>query len=102
MLTLLTGRNIEFRFQAPAEDLTLDAETRREVFLVFKEAVHNLVRHSGCTEASIDLCRQGDSLVLRVSDNGKGFAPDQVTPGQGSRRALGPSWGRWPTQLSSS
>ena len=56
---------------------------RREVFLVFKEAVHNVVRHSGCTEASIDLRRDGDSLVLEVADNGKGFALDQVTQGQG-------------------
>ena len=80
---VFTGRNIEFSFQAPAEDLTLDVEVRREVFLVFKEAVHNLVRHSGCTEASIDLRRQGDSLLLRVADNGKGLALDQVTQGQG-------------------
>jgi signal transduction histidine kinase len=89
---VLTGRNIEFTFQAPSEDLALDAETRREVFLVFKEAVHNLVRHSGCTEASIDLRREGDSLVLQVADNGRGFARDQAPAGQGlasiERRAL--------------
>jgi signal transduction histidine kinase/ligand-binding sensor domain-containing protein len=80
---VLTGRNIEFTFRAPPEDLALDAETRREVFLVFKEAVHNLVRHSGCTEASIDLRRDGDSLVLQVADNGKGLDPDPESQGQG-------------------
>jgi signal transduction histidine kinase len=80
---VLTGRNIEVTFRAPPEDLALDAETRREVFLVFKEAVHNLIRHSGCTEASIDLRRDGDSLVLQVADNGKGLAADPESPGQG-------------------
>jgi signal transduction histidine kinase len=79
----LTGRQIELSFNAPSEDLTLNAEMRREIFLLFKEAVHNVVRHSDCTEASVDLRRERDSLVLEVGDNGNGFTPDQATQGQG-------------------
>jgi len=55
------------RFQGPAEDLALGARIRRELFLVSKEAVHNLARRSGCREASIDLRSEGDSLVLRLA-----------------------------------
>ena len=80
---VLTGRNIEFQFRTTPEDLVLDAEVRREVFLVFKEAVHNLVRHSRCTEAGIDLRREGDSLILQVTDNGAGFSPNEAAQGQG-------------------
>ena len=46
---------------------------RREVFLVFKEAVNNIVRHSGCTEAAIELSGEPQGLVLKLSDNGRGF-----------------------------
>jgi signal transduction histidine kinase/ligand-binding sensor domain-containing protein len=82
---ILTGRNIDFTFHAPAEDLRLDAEMRREVFLVFKEAVHNLVKHSRCTAARIELRCEGDSLVVEISDNGAGFTPEGEPQGHGLR-----------------
>ncbi|HET9531543.1 MAG TPA: ATP-binding protein [Blastocatellia bacterium] len=46
---------------------------RREVFLIFKESVNNNVKHSGCTRAEITFQIEDDWLVLKVSDNGKGF-----------------------------
>jgi signal transduction histidine kinase len=79
----LAGRPIELNFIAPEDDLSLDAEMRREIYLVFKEAVHNIVRHSGCTRMSVSLRKEGSALVLHVEDNGKGFVPSQATQGQG-------------------
>lgn len=65
---------IELEFQAP-EDLTvkLGIETRRSLYLVFKEAINNAVRHSGCWRISVVLSLNRDSLLLEVSDNGLGF-----------------------------
>src|SRR5215510_1619083 len=81
----LPARDIEFTFNAPApgSDLKLGADIRRQVFLMFKETINNLVRHSKCTLASIDLRIEGTYLVLTVSDNGKGFDPDQINEGNG-------------------
>src|SRR5207253_176299 len=47
---VFTSRNIEFRFRAPDRepDLKLGPEVRRDLFLIFKEAVNNLVRHAAC------------------------------------------------------
>jgi hypothetical protein len=58
---MFAARNIEFVFRAPAadQDLKLSADMRREIFLVFKEAVNNAVRHSDCTHAEIDFSRKG-------------------------------------------
>jgi PAS domain S-box-containing protein len=72
---LFTARQIEFRFPATAAelDIKVGANVRREVFLVFKEAVNNIVRHSGCTEAAIELSGEPQGLVLKLSDNGRGF-----------------------------
>ncbi|QYF95631.1 sensor histidine kinase [Massilia sp. PAMC28688] len=48
------------------------------LFHCTQEALTNAVRHSGATELTIDLRAHGDSIILRVDDNGKGrgAAPD--------------------------
>jgi signal transduction histidine kinase len=56
---------------------------RREVFLIFKESVNNMVRHSGCTEANIEFLIEGGWLELKIRDNGKGFEPDREGAGNG-------------------
>jgi len=82
---VLTGRNIAFEFREPDEDedVPLGANIRREVFLIFKESVNNLVRHSGCTEAQIDFEATGSALKLAVRDNGRGFDASQDGEGHG-------------------
>ena len=82
---VLEARNIELSFRAPAaeEDIRLDASIRREVFLVFKESVNNLARHSGCREADIEFKVSQDSLTLRLSDDGTGFDASRESEGHG-------------------
>jgi signal transduction histidine kinase len=72
---VFTSRHIAFQFRAPdsEHDIELGANIRREVFLIFKESVNNVVKHSGCTRAEIEFQIEGDWLVLKVCDNGKGF-----------------------------
>ena len=66
---------------------------RREVFLIFKESLNNVIRHSRCTEAVIELVLESDYLQLTVSDNGEGFDPSRESEGHGllsmSERAEG-------------
>jgi PAS domain S-box-containing protein len=82
---VLEARNIDLSFRAPAveEDIRLDASIRREVFLVFKESVNNLARHSGCREADIEFKVSPESLTLRLSDNGNGFDASLESDGHG-------------------
>lgn len=69
---VLVPRNVAFRLEGPArdEDLKLSPDTRRQVFLIFKECIHNIARHSACTEASAELKIQKKELIMRVGDNG--------------------------------
>jgi ligand-binding sensor domain-containing protein/signal transduction histidine kinase len=80
-----TSAGIDFRFQAPSEDgqRALGADVRRQVLLVFKEAVNNVARHARCSEAEIELTLVGSLLSLRVTDNGRGFAPEAALDGHG-------------------
>lgn len=72
---VLDGKGVAWSFDAP-DDLRarLAPETRRELFLVFKEAVTNVARHSGARTARLRLEVFEDSLTLEVTDDGMGFA----------------------------
>ncbi|MGH9762041.1 MAG: triple tyrosine motif-containing protein, partial [Blastocatellia bacterium] len=76
---------IQFQFHAPVgdEELTLGAEVRRDVFLVFKEALNNAARHSDCSNVEIDLTLEGARLVLKIGDDGSGFDTSQSADGHG-------------------
>jgi signal transduction histidine kinase/ligand-binding sensor domain-containing protein len=57
--------------QPPKRPLT--AEVRHNLFLVVKEALNNIVRHSGATEAWLAIKLNEDSMTLTIEDNGSGF-----------------------------
>jgi ligand-binding sensor domain-containing protein/two-component sensor histidine kinase len=80
-----TTSDIAFHFSAPGveDEIEVDAETRREVFMVFKEGVNNIVRHSRCTQAAIDLAIERNWLRLKLSDNGRGFDVSEASSGNG-------------------
>ena len=82
---VFTARGIELVFDASGaeQDRALGAEVRREIFLIFKEAVHNAVRHSGCKRAEVSLAFDSGGLLLTVRDDGGGFALDQTGFGHG-------------------
>jgi signal transduction histidine kinase/ligand-binding sensor domain-containing protein len=81
----LASCGVELDFHGPDHErgLKLDHETRRELFLIFKECVTNTVRHSGCSRAEVVLGVGGGRLVLALSDDGRGFDPSRPSEGNG-------------------
>jgi len=81
----LTARNIEFHFTAPKpnQNVKINAEVRREVFLVFKEGINNIARHSECKTASGTLKIERGTIVLELSDDGQGFDGANLGHGHG-------------------
>jgi signal transduction histidine kinase len=77
------GIKVHFRTPEADDDLPLGANLRREVFLIFKESINNIVKHSGATEANVDFHVDGEQLVLLVVDNGKGFDLEAESEGNG-------------------
>jgi len=51
---------------------------RRNVFLVVKEALNNILKHAKATEVSITLVRVDDSLTLYIQDNGTGINMEKL------------------------
>jgi ligand-binding sensor domain-containing protein/two-component sensor histidine kinase len=82
---VFTSRNIEFTFRAPDDEqhMKIGADIRRQVFLIFKESVNNVVRHSGCARAEIELNVEGSWFTLAVKDDGRGFDSESAHDGNG-------------------
>jgi signal transduction histidine kinase len=78
---------ISLAFDAPNEEsaLGLDADLRREVLLVFKEAVNNSVRHAQCGTIRVGIRVAAGRLTLTVTDNGRGFVDTGNGDGNGLR-----------------
>ncbi len=52
------------------------------LFRIFQETVTNIVRHARATMVRVSLKREGDNVVLRVRDNGKGISKKELfSPG---------------------
>lgn len=84
---VFTLRDIELKFNAPGakESLRLGVDVRRDLLLIFKEAVNNAARHSKCTKVRVDMQLQASRLLLEIEDNGIGFDDSVETQGHGVR-----------------
>jgi signal transduction histidine kinase len=82
---IFAARDIALHFHAPepSRDMKVGADVRREVFLIFKETVNNIVRHSECNHAMVEIRVERGWLVLEINDNGKGFDSLRATEGNG-------------------
>lgn len=77
------GMALEFRSSVADHDLRIGANVRRQIYLIFKEGIHNIARHSGASRVEVEFDRAGDGLVLRLNDNGKGFDVGAESDGHG-------------------
>lgn len=73
--------NIAWRLDnaSPAANPLVDSRCRHQLFLAFKEALTNVVRHSGASEVLVGIRAGSGGLSLSVSDNGRGFSPGAHT-----------------------
>jgi len=80
---LLTG--IEYAFHCPENALNsvLDMEFRRNVLLMFKEALHNIAKYSRATHVDISIGEEQQEFQMTIADNGIGFDEATITRGNG-------------------
>ena len=82
---ILEPKNITVRFfgEESLNGLPLDAEKRKNLFLIFKEAINNAAKYSQATEVNVTLKQTEGKLMMMVSDNGKGFIEENIKTGNG-------------------
>jgi signal transduction histidine kinase/ligand-binding sensor domain-containing protein len=77
---------LDMPLQLPAWPLT--AEVRHNLFLAFKEAMNNVLKHADATEVYVSLVTGADAFTLVVRDNGVGFSLE-AADGAGNARGNG-------------
>jgi len=77
------ARDIAWQFSAPETDFNLDAHTRRELFLIFKESANNVLRHSLAGRVDITLSVNAKTLRLAIRDDGCGFDSQMIEQNNG-------------------
>ncbi len=81
---MVEGKNILCKFIFPNDvEIKLTMEKRRDFYLLYKEAVNNMVKHSEAKNASIKISLFDAGLELEVKDDGKGFDRAFLKEGNG-------------------
>jgi PAS domain S-box-containing protein len=73
-----TAAGIDLEFKTPESNIEMGANLRREVFLIFKESINNIVKHSQAKKAIIHFTLNENILVLSFHDDGRGFDVSQI------------------------
>ncbi|MCC9135893.1 7TM diverse intracellular signaling domain-containing protein [Pontibacter silvestris] len=83
--TIVLGKDIRLHFAVAQEikDLRLNMQMRRDMYLVVKEGVTNVVKHSECRNLWISFIYEREYILLVVKDDGKGFSLQEGSRGNG-------------------
>lgn len=81
---ICSSRNITLSTDLAAlNDVKLSMDQRRNIYLIFKEAVNNAVKYSGTEKIDIHASVQNKQLLLSIKDDGKGFNEAELVRGNG-------------------
>jgi len=82
---IFKAKKVEYTFEVDEKlsSIALPMQVRKNFYLVFKEAVTNLIKYSGATRVSISLIEKNKTIFLQIRDNGKGIPVNAETLGNG-------------------
>ena len=92
----LSAANVRCRLDVPLQlpAWPLTAEVRHNLFLAFKETLHNVISHAAASEVRVFLKLEAHKIILTMTDDGCGFdmgkpcsgspkKPDRISQGEG-------------------
>ncbi|MBX2964898.1 MAG: hypothetical protein KF845_02045 [Cyclobacteriaceae bacterium] len=84
---LLSPRNIEFEFITHFRDdsIILSPRLKQNLYLIFKEALHNIVKHAQAKRVRINIGNNSSGFIMRIKDDGIGLKDSTNTTGNGLR-----------------
>jgi signal transduction histidine kinase len=75
--------NYRFKEKGVLQSVQLNVEQRKEIYMIFKEAITNAAKYSGTTDLVITLTVENGQLSMEITDQGLGFNPQPEMPGNG-------------------
>ena len=79
-LRVTAGQSIGFEFAVYGTPFECPPETDEQLIHICQEAVLNAIRHASPTRVRVELRYEAQSIVLRVTDDGRGFDPETTIP----------------------
>jgi len=73
-----TGINCRIKIEEDLPNIAVAGEVRRNIYLVVKEALNNILKHSKATEVIISLKKSEDQFSVYIQDNGVGIDFDNL------------------------
>lgn len=82
---VLSAKSIALSFKNELSNKVpnLPMEQRKNVYLIFKEAINNIVKHSKATKANVEIKLSNSVFRMTITDNGRGFDVAQNYEGNG-------------------
>lgn len=80
----LDSNDLDFSMQPfdLIQDIEISGEMRKNIYLIVKEALHNIVKHAKCTSVKLEM-QVVEELTIRIKDNGVGLDPQKNNSGNG-------------------
>ncbi len=75
---MLESLDCKFTANEEAWQVELPEEANRDLFLFFREALHNIMRHSKARSVAIRAEKTDGHLLLSISDDGVGIDPERL------------------------
>jgi len=73
----------DFEEQGDFRQVKLGLQQRKDVYLIFKEAVNNAAKYSGAAAITILIAEKNGGIEMEIDDNGKGFSKEDIKCGNG-------------------
>ncbi len=79
-MDLFEEKNIscKYEFDPAIQAYSISMDARKNIYLIYKEAINNLSKYSRCNNVSIQMMLNNQSLFLKVTDDGIGFNPETI------------------------
>lgn len=79
----LAGKTVTFQVESQIPNRSLAVEFRRNMFLIFRELMHNILKHSQARHVQITVAIEKQNLILQIRDDGVGFDLNLSPQGHG-------------------
>jgi signal transduction histidine kinase/ligand-binding sensor domain-containing protein len=77
--------NYQFMQEGDLHMVQLNIEQRKEIYMIFKEAITNAAKYSGTSNLHIHLVEKNGILKMEITDHGVGFNTTDIVSGNGVR-----------------
>ncbi|MFN0275118.1 MAG: tetratricopeptide repeat protein [Chitinophagales bacterium] len=84
LFEMCSPKGIRFEFKKDIKEiLKLNMQQRKDLLLIFKEAVNNAVKYANAKKITAEIIHANHHIQLTIQDDGKGFDSNVIQPGNG-------------------